>query len=219
MRQADRVLNNVFRGWAAEVEDNSKTMDTNQTNIIPEAEDDGSLAFLRIPRDENSRSLQGEEVKQSRIVNTSFWVSDFLEDVPTRFSKAKGTTVRHSSKSVPKEILRELLSDIKTWLETELHLTLKADYQIFPIAENRYDKSGRALDYVGYKFYREQKLMRKTIKKNLCRHVARQNKRKQPLSPKDYKQGICSWLGWAKHSNSKHLLKTVIKKEYYASIL
>lgn len=92
MRQADRVLNNVFRGWAAEVEENSKTMDTNQTNIIPEAEDDGSLAFLRIPRDENSRSLQGEEVKQSRIVNTSFWVSDFLEDVPTRFSKAKGTT-------------------------------------------------------------------------------------------------------------------------------
>lgn len=54
-------------------------------------EDDGSLSFLKIPRDENSRSLQGEEVKQSRIVNTTFWVFDFLEDVPTRFSKAKGT--------------------------------------------------------------------------------------------------------------------------------
>lgn len=54
--------------------------------------DDGSLAFLKIPRDENSRSLQGEEVKQSRIVNTSFWVFAFLEDVPTRFSKQKGTT-------------------------------------------------------------------------------------------------------------------------------
>lgn len=58
-----------------------------QTNEV----DDGSLAFLKIPRDENSRSLQGEEVKQSRIVNTSFWVFDFLEDVPTRFSKQKGT--------------------------------------------------------------------------------------------------------------------------------
>ena len=54
-------------------------------------EDDGSLSFLKIPRDENSRSLQGEEVKQSRIVNTTFWVFDFLEDVPTRFSKQKGT--------------------------------------------------------------------------------------------------------------------------------
>lgn len=63
----------------------------NEENKVPEVEDDGSLAFLRIPRDENSRSMQGEEVKQSRIVNTTFWVHDYLEDVPTRFSKAKGT--------------------------------------------------------------------------------------------------------------------------------
>ncbi len=55
-------------------------------------EDDGSLAFLRIPRDENSRSMPGDEIKQSKIVNTSFWVHDFLEDIPTRFSKQKGTT-------------------------------------------------------------------------------------------------------------------------------
>ena len=53
--------------------------------------DDGSLAFLRIPRDENSRSMPGDEIKQSKIVNTTFWVHDFLEDVPTRFSKQKGT--------------------------------------------------------------------------------------------------------------------------------
>lgn len=65
-------------------------MENNQINVP--SEDDGSLAFLRIPRDENSRSLQGEEVKQSRIVNTSFWVHGFLEDIPTRFSKSKGTT-------------------------------------------------------------------------------------------------------------------------------
>lgn len=61
-----------------------------QENIKTE-EDDGSLAFLNIPRDENSRSLKGDDVKQTRIVNTTFWVFDFLEDVPTRFSKAKGT--------------------------------------------------------------------------------------------------------------------------------
>ncbi len=65
-------------------------MENNQVTIP--SEDDGSLAFLRIPRDENSRSLQGEEVKQSRIVNTTFWVHSFLEDIPTRFSKSKGTT-------------------------------------------------------------------------------------------------------------------------------
>lgn len=108
---------------------------------------------------------------------------------------------------------------IKPYIEDELNLTVKGNYQIFPIAKNRYDKSGRALDYVGYKFFREQKLIRKSIKQNFCRHVAKQNKHTPPLSPKAYKQGICSWLGWAKHSNSKHLLKTIIKPQYYASIL
>ena len=44
-------------------------------------EDDGSLDFLQIPRDENSRSFNCPETTQSKI---------FIEEVPTRFSKAKG---------------------------------------------------------------------------------------------------------------------------------
>lgn len=54
-------------------------------------EDDGSLAFLNIPRDESSRSFNCDETTQSKIVNTTFWVVDFIEEVPTRFSKSKGT--------------------------------------------------------------------------------------------------------------------------------
>lgn len=42
---------------------------------------------------------------------------------------------------------------------------------------------------------------------------------KKELPPKEYKQIICPWLGWAKHSKSKHLLKTIIKDNYYESIL
>ena len=104
-------------------------------------------------------------------------------------------------------IIQHHLSDLK--------LGIKGDYQVFPIAENCYDKHGRALDYVGYRFYRKQKLLRKGIKQNLCRKVAKLNKAKPFLEPKTYKQEVCSWLGWAKHSNSKHLLKTIIKQEYY----
>ena len=52
---------------------------------------DGSLAFLRIPRDENSRSFNCDETTQSKLVNTEFWVVDFIEEVPTKFSKQKGT--------------------------------------------------------------------------------------------------------------------------------
>ena len=133
------------------------------------------------------------------------------------YSCIKGRGINGAMKRV-KEILRELLSDIKTWLETELHLTLKANYQIFPIAENRYDKHGRGLDFVGFVFYHNQTQIRKGIKKNFCRTVARLNKRNPPLSPAEYKQRICSWLGWAKYSDSKHLLKSIIKPDYYGKL-
>lgn len=56
-----------------------------------EIEDDGTLAFLNIPRDENNRSFNCDDVTQSKLVNTSFWIVDFITDVPTRFSKQKGT--------------------------------------------------------------------------------------------------------------------------------
>lgn len=56
-----------------------------------QGEDDGSPAFLRIPRDESSRSFNCDETTQSKLVNTTFWVVDFIEEVPTRFSKSKGT--------------------------------------------------------------------------------------------------------------------------------
>ena len=114
-----------------------------------------------------------------------------------------------------KAVLHEVLKLIRVQLEDGLSLKIKDNYQIFPVAKNRYDRHGRALDYVGYKFFREQKLMRKSIKQNFCREAARLNKREKPLSEKAYKQAVCPWLGWAKHSNSRHLLKTIIKQKYY----
>lgn len=118
-----------------------------------------------------------------------------------------------------KDVLHQVFKFIKGYIEEELELNIKSNYQIFPIAKNRYDRSGRALDYVGYKFYRNQKLIRKSIKKNFCHTVSRLNRRKPPLDAKAYKQAVASWLGWAKHSDSKHLLKTIIKPCYYDSIL
>ena len=114
-----------------------------------------------------------------------------------------------------KDKLRETLIFVQTYLTKELNLMIKGNYQIFPIALNRYDKTGRGLDYIGYVFYREQKLIRKSIKQNFCRKVAKLNKKNYDM--KSYKQKIAPWLGWAKHSNSRNLLKTIIKKEYYGT--
>lgn len=118
-----------------------------------------------------------------------------------------------------KDVLHSVRRLVDRYLAEELHLTMKGNWQIFPIARNRQDKSGRALDYVGYKFYREQKLIRKSIKQNFCRAAAKLNKSRRPVPVKEYKMAVASWLGWAQHSNSKHLLKSIIKPQYYASIL
>lgn len=62
-----------------------------ETSNNIKTEDDGSLAFLRIPRDANSKNMIGDIVKMSKLVNTSFYVFGFMEDIPTRFSKEKGS--------------------------------------------------------------------------------------------------------------------------------
>jgi len=103
-----------------------------------------------------------------------------------------------------KEVLHETLKKIEKYLKDNLHLTLKSNYQIFPIAKNRYDKTGRALDYVGFKFFRNQKLIRKSIKKNFCKKLSKIKDKN--LTDKEIKQQIAPWLGWCKYSNSSNLL-------------
>lgn len=103
-----------------------------------------------------------------------------------------------------KPYLHDLLSEISLYLITELDLQLKQNYQVFPVEI-------RGIDFVGYVFFHNHILMRKSIKKRLCRKAARLNKKQ--LDPKQYRMQISPWTGWAKHCNSRHLLKKVIYDE------
>ena len=103
-----------------------------------------------------------------------------------------------------KPYLHGLLVEINDYLFTRLSLQLKKNYQVFPV-------DVRGIDFVGYVFRHTHILLRKSIKKNLCKKAARLNKLE--LSAKEYKRQVCPWLGWAKHCNSKHLLKTVLQYE------
>ena len=103
-----------------------------------------------------------------------------------------------------KDYLHNLRIEIGNYLEQNLKLELKNNYQVFPV-------DVRGIDFVGYVFRHSHIRMRKSIKRNFCRKLAKLNKRE--ISDKEYKQNICSWLGWAKHCNSKNLLKTVLRDE------
>ena len=115
-----------------------------------------------------------------------------------------------------KDTLHDAFNDVREHVEKELHLRIKGNYQIFPIAHNRYDKHGRALDYVGYKFFRNQKLIRKSIKQNLCRKVA---SLPDDIDYKSYKMAISPWLGWVKYCNGLNLIKTITKNKQYYDLL
>ena len=98
--------------------------------------------------------------------------------------------------SACKSDLHKILSDIKSYLTNNLKLTVKQNYQIFPVA-------ARGIDFVGYKFYHTHTLLRKSIKKNYARMIA---KRKTPAS-------LASYNGWAKHCDSINLRKKLLNEK------
>lgn len=89
-----------------------------------------------------------------------------------------------------KQYLHQLLCSIRTYLNDNLKLEIKRNYQVFPVDD-------RGLDFVGYVFRHSHVLLRKSIKKEFARAVARNSGR----------QTIASYQGWAVHCDSKNLLK------------
>lgn len=154
-------------------------------------------------------------------------ISYLIHEINHKFPTVKGVVYADDGRfyAADKEILHRLLAFIRNGLK-KLDLELKGNYQIFPVAKNRYypkrgvgDKHGRGDDYLGYRFYHKQTMIRKNIKRNFCRRVASLLKRATPLPPAEFKMQICSWLGWVKYSNSEHLLKTIISNSNYYGIL
>lgn len=101
-----------------------------------------------------------------------------------------------------KEYLRQLLDEIREQLGT-LKLEIKSNYQIFKVED-------RSISFVGYKIYHDYTLIRKNIKHKMCKKVAAMNKLKH-MTYSEYRQQVCSHIGWMKHCNGINLLKKIIK--------
>jgi hypothetical protein len=86
--------------------------------------------------------------------------------------------------------LHRVLDQIRSYLQEKLKLTVKENYQVFPV-------DARGIDFVGYVFRHSYILLRKSIKQSFARMLARNR------NP----QSIASYMGWAIHCNSKNLLK------------
>lgn len=95
-----------------------------------------------------------------------------------------------------KPYLHQLLFDIRSYMSNRLKLQIKGNYQLFPV-------SARGIDFVGYVFRHSHIRLRKSIKQNFARMIARN---KNP-------QSIASYNGWACHCNSKNLIKKLLHEK------
>jgi RNA-directed DNA polymerase len=91
-----------------------------------------------------------------------------------------------------KPSLHKLLWEITDYLAVNLKLQVKDNYQVFPV-------QARGIDFLGYKIFHTHTLLRKSIKKNFARKLFRNRSHKS----------IPSYLGWAKHGDTKNLINTL----------
>lgn len=99
-----------------------------------------------------------------------------------------------------KEYLRGVLLAINHYSVEFRSLILKSNWQIYPV-------DSRGIDFLGYVSYHDHVLLRKSIKKNFCRKLA--SLKDKNLTDKQLKRAVCGYLGWAKHCNSKNLLRVL----------
>ncbi len=94
-----------------------------------------------------------------------------------------------------KKYLHQLLAEIRSYLNDRLKLTVKGNYQVFPV-------QARGIDFLGYCFFHSHSRLRKTIKQRFARMLSN---RRNPESMAAYK-------GWTMHCDSKHLVKKLLNQ-------
>jgi len=109
-----------------------------------------------------------------------------------------------------KRELHKMRVKIEEYLETKLGLKLKDNYQVYRFDYTRKDKHhGRDLDFMGFRFYRDKVIMRKSIMLKATRKV-RKVSRKEKATIYDVRQTL-SYLGWIKHTDTYGMYLTWIK--------
>ena len=124
-----------------------------------------------------------------------------------------------------KRKLRKIKAEIERYLQDELHLTLKGNWQIYRFVDVN-DENGRDIDYMGFRFFRNKTILRKSLLKRIYRKALRL-KSKRELFYNEHKgtgitvmdaRGMLSLLGWTKHADVynyyQEYLKDLINPRY-----
>lgn len=116
-----------------------------------------------------------------------------------------------------KKKLHWMRQKISEYLENVLHLELKDNWQVFPLANDSKDRHGRPLDFMGFKFYRNVTTLRKSI---LYRARRKSNRiaKKSKVTWYDAVSMI-SYMGWITHTATYDYYVKYIKPNVVMKVL
>lgn len=100
-----------------------------------------------------------------------------------------------------KKTLHTIKKNIESYLKCDLGLELKHNWQIFNI-------NYRAIDFMGFKFYKNRTTLRKTIFLKVCRKA--RNINKKGINIHSCRQ-MLSYIGWLNSSDTYNAYKKWIK--------
>lgn len=96
-----------------------------------------------------------------------------------------------------KEELHNILQAIRDYCKT-LVLSVKENHQIFPT-------DTRGIDFLGYRFFHDFTLLRKSIAMSFKKKISLIRKRWSTMAKSKVVNGVMSYYGWIKHGDCKRL--------------
>ena len=97
-----------------------------------------------------------------------------------------------------KQVLSLLRKEISAYLKFELFLSLKKNWQVFPV-------DVRGIDFLGYRFFHDYTLLRKGTVHRFKRKIALIKKKHKCLQPISVISGVMSYWGWLKFADCYRL--------------
>ena len=91
-----------------------------------------------------------------------------------------------------KKVLHRTRQAISDYLENELGLSLKDNWQVFRFSYEN-DK-GRDLDFMGFRFFRNRTILRKTIMYKATRKARKLSRKRETDDTRRPSDAVISWL-------------------------
>lgn len=139
---------------------------------------------------------------------TSQWFANFLlQDLDHYIKQELGIKyyVRYLDDLIifgaNKKQIHKARKAIEEYLNNELHLEMKDKHQVFRFIYTKAGRAlGRALDFMGFRFYREKITLRKSLMLRISRKIRKVGRKRKPT--RRDASAVLSYIGWVKNTDT-----------------